>query len=101
MGSGPKEVSTLLADWSNRNESAREELIPLVYAELRPLAGKHMALERGGHSLQATALVNEAPEEIAEVHKISEVTVRRDWSTPKARLSRAMGGENKAPANGG
>jgi RNA polymerase sigma factor (TIGR02999 family) len=55
-----KKVSTLLADWSNGNEAARDELIPLVYDELRRLAGHYMALERSGHSLQATALVNEA-----------------------------------------
>ena len=54
------EVSALLADWSNGNEAARDELIPLVYDELRRLAGHYMALERSGHSLQATALVNEA-----------------------------------------
>ena len=53
------EVSRLLADWSSGNESARDELIPLVYDELRRLAGRHLAKERDGHSLQATALVNE------------------------------------------
>jgi RNA polymerase sigma factor (TIGR02999 family) len=193
---GPRhEVTTLLADWSNGNEAARDELIPLVYEELRRLAGHHMARERSGHSLQATALVNEAylrlvdqrqvrwqgrahffalasrmmrrvlvdharsrhyakrggaarrveldeamivsedkapdvvvlddaltrlaaidlrksqvvelryfgglsVEEIAEVLKISEVTVRRDWSTAKAWLYRAIGGASKASANG-
>jgi RNA polymerase sigma factor (TIGR02999 family) len=54
-----KDVSRLLADWSNGNETARDELIPLVYDELRHLAARHMARERGDHSLQATALVNE------------------------------------------
>src|SRR5215813_6878896 len=60
MGPRLKKVSALLADWSNGSEAARDELIPLVYDELRRLAGHHMALERSGHSLQATALVNEA-----------------------------------------
>ena len=54
------EVSTLLADWSNGKEAARDELIPLVYDELRKLAGHYMMHERSGHTLQATALVNEA-----------------------------------------
>src|SRR5262245_19435451 len=189
------EVSALLADWSNGNEAARDELMPLVYNELRRLAGHYMALERSGHSLQATALVNEAylrlidqrqvrwqgrahffalasrmmrrilvdyarsrhyakrggaarrgsleegmivseekardvvslddaltclaaidlrksqvvelryfgglsMEEIAEVLKISQVTARRDWSTAKAWLYRAIGGANKTPENG-
>ena len=196
MESQPREVSALLADWSNGNEAARDELMPLVYAELRRLAGHHMALERKDHSLQATALVNEvylrlvdqrhvrlecrghffalasrmirrilvdyarrgrygkrggaarrvsmdealiltkekawdvvalddaltrlaaidlrksqvvemryfgglSMEEVAKVLQVSEVTVRRDWSTAKAWLYRAVGGTNKASANGG
>ena len=196
MGPGRREVSALLADWSNGNEAARDELMPLVYDELRRLAGYYMALERKDHSLQATALVNEvylrfvdqrhvrlqgrahffalaswmirrilvdyarrghyakrggaarrvsldeamivskekardlvalddaltrlaatdlrksqvvelryfgglSMEEIAKVLQISEVTVRRDWSTAKAWLYRAIGGTNKASANGG
>ena len=196
MESQPREVSALLADWSNGNEAARDELMPLVYDELRRLAGHHMALERKDHSLQATALVNEvylrfvdqrhmrmecrghffalasrmirrilvdyarrgryakrggaarrvsmnealvltkekacdvvalddaltrlagidgrksqvvemryfgglSMEEIAKVLQVSEVTVRRDWSTAKAWLYRAVGGTNKALADGG
>jgi RNA polymerase sigma factor (TIGR02999 family) len=54
------EVSVLLADWSKGDEAARDKLIPLVYAELRKLAQRQMAQERPDHSLQATALVNEA-----------------------------------------
>ena len=196
MESQPREVIALLADWSNGNEAARDELMPLVYAELRRLAGHHMALERKDHSLQPTALVNEvylrfvdqrhvrlecrghffalasrmirrilvdyarrgryakrggaarrvsmdealilnkekawdvvalddaltrlagidgrksqvvemryfgglSMEEIARVLQVSEVTVRRDWSTAKAWLYRAVGGTNKALADGG
>ena len=195
MGSRLSEVSALLADWSNGNEAARDELMPLIYDELRRLAGYYMAFERKDHSLQATALVNEVylrlvdqrqvrlkgrahffalaswmirrilvdyarrgryakrggaarrvsldeamivskekagdvvalddaltrlaaidlrksqvvemryfgglnMEEIAKVLQISEVTVRRDWSTAKAWLYRAIGGKNKASANG-
>src|SRR5678816_976824 len=55
----PEEVSRLLADWSNGNETARDELVPLVYDELHRIARRHMARERDGHSLQATVLVNE------------------------------------------
>ena len=60
MASRLNEVSVLLADWSKGDETAREKLIPLVYDELRRLAHRQMARERPGHSLQATALVNEA-----------------------------------------
>jgi RNA polymerase sigma factor (TIGR02999 family) len=60
MQRGQKELTALLADWSNGDQSARDQLIPLVYDQLRRMAHRHMAQERPGHSLQATALVNEA-----------------------------------------
>jgi RNA polymerase sigma factor (TIGR02999 family) len=53
-------VSILLALWSDGDEAARDELIPLVYGELHKLAAHYMGKERKGNSLQATALVNEA-----------------------------------------
>jgi RNA polymerase sigma factor (TIGR02999 family) len=46
--------------WSNGDESALERLIPLVHSELRRLAKRYMRRERPGHTLQTTALVNEA-----------------------------------------
>lgn len=52
-------VSQLLADWANRDPAAREQLVPIVYQELRRLAHHYMRGERGGHTLQTTALVNE------------------------------------------
>jgi len=195
MGARVKGVSALLAEWSNGNEAARDELIPLVYDELRKLARHHMVHERNGHTLQATGLVNEAylrlvdqrlvrwqgrahffalashmmrrilvdharkrhnakrggdvqrvlldetvivskdktrdicalddalmrlaaidprksqvvelryfgglnMDEIAEVLKVSPITVRRDWSTAKAWLYRALGAANRSVANG-
>ena len=53
-------VTGLLRAWSDGDESALEQLLPLVDAELRRLAGAYMRRERPGHTLQATALVNEA-----------------------------------------
>jgi RNA polymerase sigma-70 factor (ECF subfamily) len=50
----------LLRAWSDGNEAALEQLLPLVEAELRRLARIYMARERRGHTLQITALVNEA-----------------------------------------
>jgi len=47
-------------DWSNGDESALDKLTPLVYDELRSLAHRYMRREREGHTLQTTALVNEA-----------------------------------------
>jgi RNA polymerase sigma factor (TIGR02999 family) len=191
----PGEVSVLLTAWAKGSEAARDELIPLIYDELRRLAGRHMAQERTDHTLQATALVNEVYvrltdqrhlhwqnrahffalasrlmrrilvdharahqsvkrggdarhvlleeamvvseetaadlvalddalsrlsaidsrkcevvelryfggltlEEVAEVLKISPITVRRDWSTAKAWLYREIGAAGKASANG-
>lgn len=54
------DVSTLLRAWSNGDQSALDKLAPIVYDELRRLARHYMSRERTGHSLQATALVNEA-----------------------------------------
>ena len=53
-------VTQLLGAWRDGNEGALTELTPLVYAELRRLAGSYMRGERKGHTLQATAVVNEA-----------------------------------------
>jgi RNA polymerase sigma factor (TIGR02999 family) len=56
----PDRVTTLLRHWQAGNASAAEELLPLVYAELRRLAALRLSGERRNHTLQATALVNEA-----------------------------------------
>ena len=56
----PEAVTVLLRAWSDGDETAFERLVPLVDAELRRLARRYMARERRGHTLQTTALVNEA-----------------------------------------
>jgi RNA polymerase sigma factor (TIGR02999 family) len=56
----PQEVTQLLADWGNGDRSALDRLFPLVHSELRRIAQRQMSNERPGHTLQATALVNEA-----------------------------------------
>src|SRR5437867_253559 len=53
-------VTELLVRWSEGDDAALAELMPLVYEELRRLAHRQMAAERTGHTLQTTALVNEA-----------------------------------------
>jgi RNA polymerase sigma-70 factor (ECF subfamily) len=53
-------VTRLLQDWSQGNDAALEELLPLVHQELRRLARRYMFGERPGRTLQTTALVNEA-----------------------------------------
>ena len=59
LESSPHEVTLLLKAWSAGDESAREKLVPMVYRELHRMAGRYMAGERSGHTLQTTALVNE------------------------------------------
>ena len=54
------EASKLLCAWNSGDRIALEELIPIVYAELRRLAHHYMRGEQSGHSLQTTALVHEA-----------------------------------------
>jgi RNA polymerase sigma-70 factor (ECF subfamily) len=54
------EITQLLAEWSEGNQSALDELYPLVYDELHRLARRYMSRERKGHTLQTTALINEA-----------------------------------------
>src|ERR1041384_511552 len=56
----PQELTQLLADWGKGDRSALDKLLPLVHAELRRIARRQMSGERPGHTLQATALVNEA-----------------------------------------
>ncbi|HJZ80623.1 MAG TPA: sigma-70 family RNA polymerase sigma factor [Pyrinomonadaceae bacterium] len=54
------EVSALLKQWHNGDQAAFEKLVPLVYAELRALARRHLRNERGSQTLETTDLVHEA-----------------------------------------
>jgi RNA polymerase sigma factor (TIGR02999 family) len=54
------EVTQLLQKWSDGDAGALEELTPVIYAELHRIAKRYMSRERGDHTLQTTALVNEA-----------------------------------------
>jgi RNA polymerase sigma-70 factor, ECF subfamily len=56
----PHQVSKLLLAWSEGEEGAYEQLVPLVYEELHRLAKRYMRKERSGHTLQTSGLVNEA-----------------------------------------
>src|SRR5512132_4280298 len=53
-------VTQLLVDWQNGSQQALDQLIPLVYEELRAIAGRYLSRESVGHTLQSTALVHEA-----------------------------------------
>jgi len=60
MSSSSQEVTQLLNAWSDGDQAARDKLMPLVYEELHRLAHQYMRRESPGHTLQTSALVNEA-----------------------------------------
>jgi len=66
------QVTELLHAWSEGEQQALDRLTPLVYDELHRLARRHMAHERAGHTLETTALVNEAYLELVD-------SVHADW----------------------
>jgi len=64
------EVTQLLLAWSDGDQTALEELTPLVYAELHWLAERYLRRERAGHPLQTTALVNEAYVRLIDLQQV-------------------------------
>ena len=60
-------VTLLLTELREGNQDATNRLMPLIYNELRRMAGSYMQRERPGHTLQATALVNEVYMRLAEI----------------------------------
>jgi RNA polymerase sigma factor (TIGR02999 family) len=64
------DATELLVAWSSGDESAFDRLVPLVHQELRVLARSYMRRERSGHTLQATALVNEAYIRLIDVNRV-------------------------------
>jgi RNA polymerase sigma-70 factor (ECF subfamily) len=56
----PEAVTRLLVEWQNGSQKALDRLIPLVYGELRAIAGRYLSRESPSHTLQSTALVHEA-----------------------------------------
>ncbi len=63
-------VTQLLLAWGQWEQAALDELVPLVHAELKGLARRHMGRERPGHTLQATALVNEVYLQLVDVRNV-------------------------------
>ena len=64
------QLTTLLVAWGRGDAAAFERLIPVVHTELRRIARRHMAHERDGHTLQPTALVNEAYLKLIDIRHI-------------------------------
>ena len=65
-----RDVTQLLLAWHEGDQTALNQLVPLVHDELRRIARRYMAGERGGHTLQPTALVNEAYLRLVDVQHI-------------------------------
>jgi RNA polymerase sigma factor (TIGR02999 family) len=65
-----EEVTTLLVEWRHGNRLARDQLMALVYNELRRLAAHYLQQERPDHTLQPTALVHELYLRVVSTHKL-------------------------------
>ena len=84
-----REVTQLLLAWGRGDEAALAALTPLVYEELRRLARRYMAGERVGHTLQPTALVNEAFLRMVDVRRVQWQN-RAHFIAMSARLMRRI-----------
>ena len=85
----PPAVTQLLLAWGQGDEGALAQLMPLVHEELRRLARRHMGHERPGHTLQATALVNEAYLRLVDVRQMRWQN-RAHFFAMSARLMRRI-----------
>jgi len=70
MVAQPAQVTRLLLAWNRGDAAAFDELLPIVYSELRRLARSYMARERRGHVLQPTALINEVYLRLVDVRQV-------------------------------
>lgn len=106
MAEGPgQEITRLLAEWRSGDAEALDRLFPLVYGPLREIAARQLRGERAGHTLQPTALVNEAylrlvrrdgavVEDRAQFLAVAAQAIRRilvDHAREKGRLKRGGG----------
>ncbi len=85
----PHEVTQLLIDWREGDESALDRLMPLVYDELRQIAHRYMRRERPGLTLQTTAVVNEAYVRLVGQRRV-EFQNRAHFFAVAARLMRHL-----------
>src|SRR5262245_6338088 len=66
----PQEVSQLLRAWSDGDQDALDQLVPLVYEDLRQMAKRYMERQNPGHTLQTTAIIHEAYLRLVEQRQI-------------------------------
>ena len=99
-GASEKPVTGLLKRWRQGDSAALEQLLALVYQELRRIAERQLRRERPNHTLQPTALVNEVYLKLVDQHSI-------EWAKPRAVFWRGFttgppdpGGPCQKPAGG-
>ena len=85
MGSN-EDLTQLLRAWSNGQREVEDQLVPLVYKELRHIAAAHLGAERADHTLEPTALVHEAYLRLVEIEQLEW----KDRSHFYAMASRTM-----------
>ena len=84
------EVTQLLISWSDGDQNALDELMPLIYRTLQKIAHSHLNRERSSHTLQTTALVHEAYLKMINQHSV-------DWKKPVAFLCACFAGHAADP----
>ncbi len=82
-------VTQLLHSWTDGDQSALDQLMPLVYSELKRVAASYLGRERGGHTLQPTALVHEAYMRLMD-QSIADCHTRAHFFGIAARLMRQI-----------
>ncbi|WP_291981244.1 sigma-70 family RNA polymerase sigma factor [Luteitalea sp.] len=90
MSPEPPDLTRLLRDWTSGQPEALTSLIEVVYPELRRIAAQHLSRERQGHTLQPTALVNEAYLRLAQQGPGKQWTDRTHFFAVTARIVRAV-----------
>ena len=88
------DVTQILSQIESGDPGAAEQLLPLVYAELRRLAAARMANERADHTLQATALVHEAYVRLVDVEKAQHWNSRGHFFSAAAEAMRRILGDS-------
>jgi RNA polymerase sigma factor (TIGR02999 family) len=83
-------IAQLLAVWANSDPDARDQLVPMVYDELRRLAHHHMRGEREGHTLQTTALVNEMYVRMAGIAELQTADRSRFFAMAATIMRRVL-----------
>jgi RNA polymerase sigma factor (TIGR02999 family) len=101
MGDQPQhEVTRILHDWSGGDGDAPERLMPFVYDELWRLAQAFLARERGGHTLQPTALVNEAYLRLVDQHSVEWQNRAHFYGIASTMMRRVLIDHARAHATG-